>query len=230
MRHRLLAFSGFVPLKHRPPLPPRWQLYCVIAFLAPPVLLQLIPAHEVPYRDLVWLVTLVPAFLLSLQYGMRGAVAGLLMGTVLFTAIQFLVAAKLDAEDWRVTVPIYIAYSAIAISVGWLSEQLHLFYERAIVGERITVITQVAIAMRHEVNNALATLLAETQLLETSDHFKSPEDRVSLRQIGEMARRVHVAVEKLTTLTAPPPVTEYALGATMIDLERIPSAPPPATG
>jgi signal transduction histidine kinase len=152
------------------------------------------------------------------------------MGTVLFTAIQFLVAAKLDAEDWRVTVPIYIAYSAIAISVGWLSEQLHLFYERAIVGERVTVITQVAIGMRHEVNNALATLLAETQLLETNGRLKSPEDREALRQIGEMARRVHDAVEKLATMTEPPPVKEYALGATMIDLERMRGAPPPAKG
>ena len=224
---RLLAFSGFVPLKHRPPLPPRWQLYCVIAFLAPPVILQLIAAHEVPYRDLVWLLTLVPAYLLSLQYGMRGAVAGLIMGTVLFTAIQLLVALRLDAEDWRVTVPIYIAYGAIAISVGWLSEQLHLFYERAIVGERVTVITQVAIGMRHEVNNALATLLAETQLLETSGHLRTPEDRESLRQIGDMVRRVHDAVEKLTTMTEPPPVTEYALGATMIDIQGMRSPPPP---
>jgi len=43
----------------------------------------------------------VPAYLLSLHYGMRGAVAGLVMGTVLFTSIQLLVALRLDAEDCR---------------------------------------------------------------------------------------------------------------------------------
>src|SRR6266849_5810009 len=62
--------------------------------------------------------TLVAAFLLSLHFGMRGAVAGLVMGTVLFTSIQLLVALRLDAEDWRITVPIYAAYGTIAISGG----------------------------------------------------------------------------------------------------------------
>src|SRR2546422_9278018 len=102
----------------------------------------------------------------SLHYGMRGAVAGLVMGTVLFTSIQLLVALRLDAEDWRITVPIYAAYGTIAISVGWLSQQLHEFYGRAIEGERVAVIRQLAVTMRHEVNNALAALLAEGQLLE----------------------------------------------------------------
>ena len=134
MRYRLVEFLGFTHMAHRPPLPKRFGVYCVVAYLAPSLMLQFVPAAVVEYRDLVWLVTLVPAYLLSLHYGMRGAVAGLAMGTVLFTAIQFLSAWNLDVSDWRVTVPIYIAYSALAISVGWLSEQLHLFYGRAIQG------------------------------------------------------------------------------------------------
>lgn len=119
-------------MSHRPPLPRRWELYCVIAYLAPPFMLQFIPPDVVSYRDLVRLVTLVPAFLLSLQYGMQGAVAGLAMGTALFLAVQFLAAWNLDPENWRVTVPIYAAYGAVAISVGWRSQRLHVFYERAI--------------------------------------------------------------------------------------------------
>src|SRR5438093_662447 len=136
-RYRLVDFLGFTPVSHRPPLPKRWWVYCGVAFLAPSLVLQLVPATEVPYRDLVWLLTLVPAYLLSLHYGLRGAVAGLAMGTVLFTSIQFLVALNLEPEDWRITVPIYVSYGVIAISVGWLSEQLHLFYARAIQGERV---------------------------------------------------------------------------------------------
>src|SRR5574341_2636090 len=155
-RHRTVRFLGFTPMAHRPPLPRRWQLYCVAAFLTPSLFLQFIAPDDVPYRDLVWLVTLVPAYLLSLQYGMRGATAGLLMGTVYFTAVQLLVALNLEAEDWRITLPIYIAYGAIAISVGWLSEQMHVYYAKAIEGERVAVVTQVAVAIRHEVNNALA--------------------------------------------------------------------------
>lgn len=215
-----MDFLGFSPLSHRPPLPRRWWVYCAAAYLAPSVMLQLVSAAEVPYRDLVWLVTLVPAYLLSLTYGMRGAVAGLVMGTVLFTAIQYLVALSLEPEDWRITVPIYVAYGAIAISVGWLSEQLHLFYDRAIQGERVAVVGQVAVAMRHEVNNALATILAEGQLLEQDARITHPEDQASLQNILTMSRRIRDSIDKLVNLTHVP-VTQYVDGVPMIDLSRL---------
>ncbi|PYO63250.1 MAG: hypothetical protein DMD28_02830 [Gemmatimonadetes bacterium] len=83
-RLRLVDFLGFTPLAHRPPLPRRWWVYCAVAYLAPSLVLQFVASEEVPYRDLIWLLTLVPAYLLSLTYGLRGAVAGLVMGTVLF--------------------------------------------------------------------------------------------------------------------------------------------------
>jgi signal transduction histidine kinase len=207
-------------MSYRPPLPRRWWLYCAIAYLAPSVVLQLVPATDVPYRDLVWLLTLVPAYVLSLHYGMHGAVSGLVMGTILFTAIQFLVAWSLEPEDWRITVPIYLAYGAIAISVGWLSEQLHLFYDRAIEGERVAVVGQVAVAIRHEVNNALAAIIAEGQLLEEDGRLTHPEDVRSLENIIAMARRVNESMEKLATVTHAP-VTDYAGGVKMIDLTQL---------
>lgn len=220
VRHRLVARLGFTPLAHRPPLPRRWWAYCAVAYLAPPVVLALVPAGDVPYRDLVWLLTLVPAYLLSLHYGMRGAVAGLVMGTLLFTVIQLLVAWNLDPEDWRVTVPIYTAYGVIAISVGWLSQQLHVFYEGAIQGERVAVISQVAVAIRHEVNNALATILAEGQLLEHDARITHPEDQESLQNILIMTRRIGAGIDKLVNLTHAP-VTEYVPGVSMIDLAKL---------
>jgi signal transduction histidine kinase len=195
-------------------------VYCAVAYLAPSLVLTLVPADEVSYRDLVWLVTLVPAYLLSLHYGMRGAVAGLVMGTVLFTTIQLLVALNLDEEDWRITVPIFTAYGTIAISVGWLSQQLHLFYERAIEGERVAVIRQVAVAMRHEVNNALATILAEGQLLEQDARITHPEDQQSLQNMLAMSRRIRDSIENLVTLTHAP-VTDYVEGVPMIDLAKL---------
>ena len=219
-RYRLVDFLGFTPLSHRPPLPKRWWVYCGVAFLAPSLVLQLVPATEVPYRDLVWLLTLVPAYLLSLHYGLRGAVAGLAMGTVLFTSIQFLVALNLEPEDWRITVPIYVSYGVIAISVGWLSEQLHLFYARAIQGERVAVISQVALTMRHEVNNALATILAEGELLEADAVLTHPEDKESLQSILRMTRRIRDSMDKLVHLSAAP-TTEYAEGVPMIDLTKL---------
>ncbi len=222
MRYRVIDFLGFTPLSHRPPLPKRWWAYCAAAYLAPSLILQLVPAGDVPYRDLVWLVTLVPAYLLSLHYGLRGAVAGLVMGTTLFTTIQYLVALSFEPEDWRITVPIYTAYGAIAISVGWLSEQLHLYYGRAIQGERVAVISQVAVAMRHEVNNALATILAEGQLLEQDAVLTHPEDQESLQNILKMTRRIRDSISKLVDLTYAP-VTQYVEGVPMIDLAKLES-------
>lgn len=207
-------------MTHRPPLPKRWWLYCAVAYLSPSIVLQLVPASDVPYRDLVWLLTLVPAYVLSLHYGMHGAVSGLVMGTILFTVIQFLVAISLEPEDWRITVPIYVAYGAIAISVGWLSEQLHLFYDRAIQGERVAVVAQVTVAIRHEVNNALAAIIAEGQLLEQDGRLTHPEDVRSLENIIAMARRVSASMEKLATVSHAP-VTDYAAGVKMIDITRL---------
>ena len=220
VRYRVVDFLGFTPLAHRPPLPKRWWVYCAVAFLAPSLVLATVPAHDVPYRDLVWLLTLVPAYLLSLHYGMRGAVAGLVMGTVLFTSIQLLVALNLDAEDWRITVPIYTAYGTIAISVGWLSQQLHVFYGRAIEGERVAVVSQVAVTMRHEVNNALAAILAEGQLLEHDAVLTHPEDKQSLQNILTMTRRIQASMDKLVNLTHAP-VTQYVDGVSMIDLSKL---------
>src|SRR5207253_11054162 len=215
-RYRLVDFLGCAPVSHRAPLPKRWWVYCGVAFLAPSLVLQLVPATEVPYRDLVWMLTLVPAYLLSLHYGLRGAVAGMVMGTVLFTSIQLLVALRLDAEDWRITVPIYAAYGTIAISVGWLSQQLHEFYGRAIEGERVAVIRQLAVTMRHEVNNALAAILAEGQLLEHDAVLTHPEDKQSLQNILTMARRIQHSIEVLVNVTHAP-VTNYVEGVSMID-------------
>lgn len=223
VRYRLVDFLGFTALAHRPPLPRRWWVYCAAAFLAPSIVLAVVPAAEAPYRDLIWLVTLVPAYLLSLHYGMRGAVAGLVMGTVLFTSIQLLVALRLDAEDWRITVPIYTAYGTIAISVGWLSQQLHLFYGRAIEGERVAVVSQLAVTMRHEVNNALATILAEGQLLEHDAALTHPEDKQALQNILTMTRRIRESMDKLVNVTHTPTI-EYVEGMPMIDLSKLESA------
>ena len=202
----------------RPELPGRWYAYCAVAFLAPPLILATVAPEEVPHRDLVWLITLVPAYLLSYKYGLRGAVAGLVMGTVLFTAVQLLAALQLSPADWRVTVPIYVAYGAIAITVGWLSEQLHLYYDRAIEGERVAAMRQAAIAIQHEVNNALAVIHVEAELLV---HGATPADATAAAAaIRVQVKRIADHVAKLSTMTRAP-TTEYAMGMRMVDVASV---------
>jgi signal transduction histidine kinase len=217
LHNQLLRYVGFPPMSHRPPLQGRFWLYCTAAYLIPVVSQVALPRDPGMYDELVWLITLAPAFLLSLHYGLKGAVAGLLMGTVLFLVVQAVVALNYTPDDWRITVPIYVAYGTIAISVGWLSEQLHVYYERALASERMAGIGQVAVTVRHEVNNALTAIVAESQILAEARDGLSNEQRVSARAIKDAALKIAEDLRKLTNL-ADAPVTEYTRGINMLDL------------
>jgi signal transduction histidine kinase len=223
---RILHLVGFPPMAHRPPLQPRFWLYCTAAFVMP-VVSQVVLSHDpTMYDELVWLITLAPAFILSLHYGLKGAVAGLLMGTALFVAVQLVIALNYTPDDWRITVPIYIAYGALAISVGWLSEQLHEWYLRALKSERLAGIGQLAVTVRHELNNALTSVVAESQLL--ADARELTEDhRRSARAIRDAAMHIADDLRKLTNL-ASAPVTEYTPGVHMLDLDAAAERPPSA--
>jgi signal transduction histidine kinase len=214
---RLLRTVGFPPMAHRPPLKGRFWLYCTAAYLIPVVSQVAMPRDPGRYDELVWLITLAPAFLLSLHYGLKGAVAGLLMGTTLFLVVQVVVALNYTPDDWRITVPIYVAYGTLAVSVGWLSEQLHDYYERALASERLAGIGQVAVTVRHEVNNALTAIVAESQILSEAKDGLSEENRETARAIKQSALKIAEDLRKLTNL-ADAPVTEYTRGVNMLDL------------
>ena len=98
------AWVGFDHMAHRPPLRMRFWIYSAAAYLIPVVVQVALPADPGLSDELVWLVTLAPAFLLSLHYGLRGAFAGLIMGTALFMVVQVVVALNFTPDDWRITV------------------------------------------------------------------------------------------------------------------------------
>jgi glucose-6-phosphate-specific signal transduction histidine kinase len=214
---RFLRVVGFPPMAHRPPLKGRFWLYCTAAYLIPVFTQVAVPHDPGMYDELVWLITLAPAFLLSLHYGLKGAVAGLLMGTVLFLVVQMVVAMNYTPDDWRITVPTYVAYGTLSISVGWLSEQLHEYYERALASERLAGIGQLAVTVRHEVNNALTAIVAESQILSEAKDGLAEEHRRTARAIKNSALKIAEDLRKLTNL-ADAPVTEYTRGVNMLDL------------
>jgi glucose-6-phosphate-specific signal transduction histidine kinase len=211
-------------MAHRPPLKGRFWLYCTAAYLIPVVTQVGLPTDPLMNDELVWLVTLAPAFLLALHYGLKGAVAGLLMGTVLFLVVQTVVAVNYTPDDWRITMPIYVAYSTLAISVGWLSEQLHEYYERALTSERLAGIGQLAVTVRHEVNNALTAIVAESQILSEAKDGLTEEHRHTARAIKGSALKIAEDLRKLTQL-ADAPVREYTKGVNMLDLKTAQTRP-----
>jgi signal transduction histidine kinase len=209
-------------MAHRPPLRPRFWVYSATAYLAP-VLLQLAwPGRDSVGDELIWLITLVPAFLLSLHYGLRGALAGLLLGTTLFAVVQGVLALNLVPDDWHITLPIWIAYGTLAVSVGWLSEGFHAFYQRALQAERLAAIGEASPAIRHELADALSVIQAEAELLEGP---AAAERARSARLIRESARQSARLLMQLTQLEVPPPTLRYSMGAAALDLRDVTPRP-----
>ena len=105
----------------------------------------------------------------------------------------------------------------LAIAVGWLSQQLHDYYTRLVKSERLAAIGEVAVTLRHELNNALQAITAEAGVLQTSQ--LSATDHAGVKTILEMAHRIQTDVYKLATLTDAP-TTEYLEGTKMVDLTQ----------
>jgi hypothetical protein len=220
---RTLFTIGFQQMAHRPPLPKRWIVYCVVAYILPIVALEALPESLGTIREISWLVTLAPAFILSLHYGMLGALAGLIAGTALYLAVQVVLDLNLVPVNQDVLLPIYVSYGMLAIAVGWLSQQMHDYYSRLVKAERLAAIGEVAITLRHELNNALQAITAEAGALRASE--LSPPDLAGVDTIIEMAHRIQHDVQQLATLTDSP-TTEYLDGRRMVDLKSAPDAAP----
>lgn len=204
---RTIATIGFEQMAHRPPLPKRWVVYCVVAYIVPIVVLEAVPEGTWTYKELSWLTTLAPAFILSLHYGMLGSLAGLVAGTLLYIAVQLVLQLNLMPVNVSVLLPIYISYGALAIAVGWLSQQLHDYYHRLIRAERLAAIGEVAVTIRHEVNNALAAIVGQAGLLKMTAVGLSAEDKAGVETILEMANRIGADLRKLTALADAPSAT-----------------------
>jgi signal transduction histidine kinase len=218
-RRRILRLIGFEPMSHRPELPARYWLYAAGAYVIPVVAQIVFPQDRALTDELVWLITLAPAFLLSLHYGLRGAFAALIVGTVLFVIVPLVGAVNFTPDDWRITVPTFVAYGVLAISVGWLSEELHRHYRTAIDRERMAAIGQMALTIKHSLNNALTTVITECQFLASDSEDLTEDQRESLRTLNDAALRMAREIDKITTLDSAPATTEQA-GFEVLDLDN----------
>jgi signal transduction histidine kinase len=202
---------GFEPMSHRPPLAPRYWLYSAAAYLIPVVAQIGFPDDPALTDELVWLITLAPAYILSLHYGLRGAVAAMMMGTVLFLVVQWVLATNFTPDDF--------AYSTLSISVGWLSEVLHQHYGDEVARARLSALGQLAMTMKHELNNALTVVVSESQMLLSESSSLSNSQVESARDVVDAARRMTDIVERISRLKTAP-VIDWAAGVTTLDLKE----------
>lgn len=170
-----------------------------------PVVVQVaFPSDPGLLDELVWLVTLVPAYLLALHYGLRGAFVALIMGTGLLLAVQFTLAVNYTPDDPRIVVPIYIAYGALAISVGWLSEQLHEHYELALklqAKQKSDALGNLAAGVAHDFNNILTTVVANAEIIAERLPPDDQDGQEDLEELKAAARRGAGMVRKLLSLS-----------------------------
>lgn len=207
------------PPAHRPSLSRRFWVYSAVAYLAPVIFQVLWPERDAVGDELVWLVTLVPAFLLALHYGLRGALAGLTLGTALFVVVQAVLAINYVPDDWHIPFPIWVAYGTLAVSVGWLSEELHTFYQRALRSERLAAIGEATPALRLQLSDALTTVSAQTDLL--LDQGSEPGTTESLRMVRQAADDAARLLQAIPALHKAPPTMQYSTGEFALDLRDV---------
>jgi len=152
-------------------------------------------------------------------------VTGLVAGTVLYVTVQLVMRLNLIPVNASVVLPSYVAYGTLAFAVGWLSQQLHDYYQRLVKAERLAAIGEVAVTIRHEVNNALAAIVGEAGLLKADADQLPAEDRQGVETILEMANQIGFNLRKLETLENAP-TTTYLGDTKMVDL----AAAKPAEG
>lgn len=89
------------------------------------------PESASEYEALLWLLALVPAFLLAYYRGWMGVALAMLIGMVALSMVQ-VAAVVLDIRsNWVMLLAVVAAYIALGLSIGLISELLHKERARA---------------------------------------------------------------------------------------------------
>lgn len=107
------------------PVPAR-ALVISVATLAVPVLaVYLLPSTN-NFELLVWLVALVPAFLLAYYRGWRGVAVAMAAGMAVISVGQaVLVALHATVNNWGLVAYVLTVFIGVGLGIGWVSELLH---------------------------------------------------------------------------------------------------------
>jgi len=105
-------------------VPPRALLLSALALVVPVLSALLIPETLGEYGAMVWLLALVPAFLLAYYRGWRGAATALAAGMATLSITQA-VANALGILIPDMLLGIVVAYIGITLGIGALAERMH---------------------------------------------------------------------------------------------------------
>lgn len=118
-----------IPEPGRPPIPRTALWVAALSLLGATGVSLIFPELATGYAGLVWMLALVPIFLLSFYRGWRGAALAVASAMVLFVAIHVVAVEFLGFPvRWWVFGLITLALAAVAVGAGWVAERL--FVER----------------------------------------------------------------------------------------------------
>lgn len=116
-----------------------------------------------------------------------------------------------------------VACFLLAVSlIAFWGEMSHQSTERARSMQQLTT------GLRHELNNALASVMLESQMLAASEEA-SPDSRYAGAAIAEQAERMRNVLRRLENVDQLP-VVSYFEGQSMVDLAGASPRPDPVTG
>ncbi len=165
----------------RRPVPPRALVLSLAALTVPVVGALTAPASLSEYSALLWLLALVPAFLLAYYRGWRGVATALAAGMATLSLTQVVVLWMGRAVP-DILLGVVIAYLALSLGIGWMAERLHR--ERAIVEDMAFTDLLTRLPNRRHARAFLDNEFAAAErgrllsvVLFDLDHFKSYNDQ-----------------------------------------------------
>jgi signal transduction histidine kinase len=172
-----------------------------------------------PATEVLWSALMIPTIALSFYHRWRGVAAAVALALALFVGSEWLShdPGELHGERLVFLASVFLALLTIGLATGGLAEALRREHEARVAAERQAAISELALALEHEINNPLAALLMEAELLLTGSERLSDEQRECLARIVEQAQRIEALISRVAELEEPRSV-EYLEGRRMTDL------------
>ncbi len=107
-------------------VPPHALLISLLAFLVTGIVSYMWPSSLTDSSSLIWLLALIPPFLLAYHKSWRGAAAGIAGSMMLLVGIQIVVVTMLgNVVDWRLTGGLTVLLIVVSLAAGCLAEAFH---------------------------------------------------------------------------------------------------------
>lgn len=115
-----------------PEVPARAALFSLVSLAVPVLGTILLPGIATEFEILLWVLALVPAFLLAYYRGWRGVATALAAGMAVLSVTQVVtVIYGQQVQNWPFFLGVITLYIVIALGIGSLSEILHRERSRA---------------------------------------------------------------------------------------------------